>query len=66
MIRVPGCVKAGERMDVYQECASQTPVPSDLPSVLPLLLLRTIRILPLDSLGHHPCCLTAIKHQEQE
>ena len=44
--RVPGWVEAEERIDMYRECASQSPVTSDPPSVLPLLL-RTV----LNSMG---------------
>lgn len=38
----PAQMEIRERMDVYQECASQSPVNSDPPPVLPLLLLRAV------------------------
>lgn len=38
----PAQMEAWESMDVYRECASQSPVTSDPPPVLPLFLLRTV------------------------
>lgn len=38
----PAQMEAWESMDAYRECASQSPVTSDPPPVLPLFLLRTV------------------------
>jgi len=61
---VEGWVEVRKGMDMYWECALQSPVTSDLPSVLPLVLLRTflksvgVTILWDRRLGDHPGCLT--------